>query len=225
MNNISLIRNFHKTHEFFLKRINLLKPYFEINKESIDLYLSSQLSDLEKDVKAVEEELKEKSKELDPEIVKAAAYLKISDELDYKIRFLPQFLFQSSVALLYAQLEIYLEKVALLIERESGKIRPEWNKKIPKFHFLLGTIRDYGLNINIPLFLEHKINNLNHIRNELVHSINGDPLRGREDRLCEDIQSLIEEQDTNYQFLLMSVEDATSLINKVKEAFEGCYKE
>lgn len=225
MNNVSLIRNFHKTHEFFLTRINFLKQYFEINKESIDDYLFLQVSDFEKSVKVVEEELKEKSKELDIKIVKAAAVIKISDQLDYKIRFLPQFLFQSSVALLYAQLEIYLEKVALLIEKEDGKIRPGWNKKIPKFHFLLGTIRDYGLNINIPLFLEHKINNLNHIRNELVHSINGDPLRGREDRLYEDIQSLIEEQDTNYQFLLMSVEDALSLINKVKETFERCYKE
>ena len=150
----------------------------------------------------------------------------IEEEYVRDKEFLPQFVYQSTIAQTWSILEELLDKLVAILEDCFGRRKCNEcfnDKKLPKISIVLKKINNYGLAIDLNAEIKERIHLLRKIRNQFVHSLGSDLPQELLSKIETSLLKTKKVSDINYQLCMESLETTKEFSEKIKKAFEKKY--
>jgi hypothetical protein len=219
------VKNFRQQcqHIFdsFNSKLDTLADFLELAKSSIGWYIED-LYDNKKDYYATG--LTKQPFLASDELTKKAIESFIKDheqgEIELEKKQLYLYLSEAVISRVWSEIEELLDELVLLLEAKFGSRDGKWSQKVPRVHFLLKRINNYGLLIDLDPKLRREIDALRKIRNEFVHSLGKDVALNLIQTTSEDLSRIKFSQDITFQFCADALETAKRFAEAIKKEMD-----
>lgn len=205
----------------FNSKLGVLAGFLELAKSSIGWYIEDLYSN-KKDYYAtgLTNRPFHASDELSKKAIEYFIKNNDEDEIIQEEKQLYLYLSEAVVSRVWSEIEELLDELVLFLKTRFGSRNGKWSPKVPRVHFLLKRINNYGLLIDLDPKLRQEIDALRTIRNKFVHSLGKDVALNLVQTASEDLSRIKSPQDITFQFCEDALETAKKFAETIKKEMD-----